>query len=104
MATLTKISGLPELTTPRDEDLIQVIDDPSGTPANKYMTLNRVSDLTNVINYGADPTGVADSTAGIQAAIDAAAATVVLGVGAETGVEGVNWGHLLFICLLALTR
>lgn len=71
MATLTKITGLPELTTPRDEDLIQVIDDPSGTPANKYMTLNRVSNVANVLNYGADKTGLTDSTAAIQAAIDA---------------------------------
>ena len=80
----TKITDLTELTAPRGEDIIQIIDDPSGTPTNKKMTLNRVTDVINVINYGADKTGVADSTTAIEAAITAASATNAASEGGQT--------------------
>ena len=65
-----KVTELPVLTAPRGEDLLHVIDDATGTATNKKILLSRVTDVINVINYGADLTGVADSTAAIVAAID----------------------------------
>lgn len=35
----TKITGLSALTTPADEDLVPIVDDPSGTPVTKKITL-----------------------------------------------------------------
>lgn len=35
----TKVSDLPTLTTPANEDLLYVIDNPSGTPASKNIDL-----------------------------------------------------------------
>jgi hypothetical protein len=35
----TKVTGLPSLTTPAGEDLLYIIDNPSGTPASKSIDL-----------------------------------------------------------------
>ena len=44
----------------------------------------------NVLDYGADPTGIASSTAAIQAAINAAAATV------GTPLAGASGGGVIY--------
>ena len=50
MAT-KKITALPEATSFSDDDLIQIVDDPSGTPANKKMTLaNFIAGLDGITN------------------------------------------------------
>ena len=92
--TGTKLSDLAAITLAADADLLHVVNDTSGTPTNKKITVEnlRNTNTINVLSYGADRTGVYDSTSSIQAAITAAAATVTLGAGAETGTEGVNWG------------
>lgn len=41
----TKISNLPELTSPTGVDLLPIVDDPAGTPVTKKVT------LTNIIAY-----------------------------------------------------
>jgi len=37
-----KISELPALTTPVAEDLVVIVDDPSGTPITKYVTVGNL--------------------------------------------------------------
>lgn len=35
----SKITALPEMTSPTSEDLLNVVNDPSGTPSNQKLTL-----------------------------------------------------------------
>jgi len=56
-----KIPGLPELTTIAGEDLLEIIDDPSGTPTSKKITrTNLVKGLVSDDVYAADWDGVTD--------------------------------------------
>lgn len=41
----TKITGLTELTTPALADVIAIVDDPTGTPVTKKMTLANLQSL-----------------------------------------------------------
>ena len=59
--------------TQRDEDYPTVPDNSSFEEAiQELLTAHEADEWLNVVDYGADPTGVADSAAAIQAAIDAA--------------------------------
>lgn len=52
----SKISELTALTAPANEDLLAVVDDPSGTPVTKKMTIgNSVPNVANVNVIGGIP-------------------------------------------------
>tara|TARA_Y100001963_G_scaffold76293_1_gene105825 strand:- start:2179 stop:2628 length:450 start_codon:yes stop_codon:yes gene_type:complete len=59
-----KITALTELTAPVAADLIHVIDDPSGTPINKKMTLaNLFNNMPTWLAFDSTPQAISSSTA-----------------------------------------
>ena len=52
-----KISELTALTAPAAEDLMVIVDDPSGTPTTKYVTVGNLlgNSSANVVIYNATP-------------------------------------------------
>jgi len=52
-----KISELTALTAPAAEDLMVIVDDPSGTPTTKYVTVGNLlgNAAANVVVYFATP-------------------------------------------------
>lgn len=52
-----KITELSALTTPAAEDLMVIVDDPSGTPTTKYVTVGNLlgNVAANVVIYNATP-------------------------------------------------
>jgi len=52
-----KISELSALTTPAAEDLMVIVDDPSGTPTTKYVTVGNLlgNSTANVVIYNGTP-------------------------------------------------
>jgi hypothetical protein len=52
-----KVTELTALTTPAGEDLLLIIDDPSGTPTTKKVTLTNLfgNSSANVVIYNATP-------------------------------------------------
>jgi len=57
----TKITALTELTTPDDEDVLAIVDDPSGTPASRKITVANLGALFAKAIKSAD-TDVTNST------------------------------------------
>lgn len=52
-----KISELTALSAPAGEDLMVIVDDPSGTPVTKYVTVSNLlgNSSANVVVYHATP-------------------------------------------------
>ena len=52
-----KISELSALTAPAAEDLMVIVDDPSGTPTTKYVSVGNLlgNSSANVVIYNATP-------------------------------------------------
>ena len=52
-----KISELTALTAPAAEDLMVIVDDPSGTPTTKYVSVGNLfgNSSANVVIYNATP-------------------------------------------------
>ena len=71
----TKLADLAtELTAPTFEDLLYVVTDPEGTPADRKMTIRTLRQHYNVMDYGAVADGSTDDLAAFQAAVAAAVA------------------------------
>ncbi len=69
----TKLTALAtELTAPTFQDLLYVVTDPGGTPADRKMTIRTLRQHYNVMDYGAVADGSTDDLAAFQAAIAAA--------------------------------
>lgn len=66
----SKLTALTELTTPADEDLLYIVDDPSGTPVSKKIT------RANLLGGAGAPT---DASYVVEAANGTLSAEVVLG-------------------------
>lgn len=52
-----KITELTALSAPAGEDLMVIVDDPSGTPTTKYVTVSNLlgNSTANVVVYNATP-------------------------------------------------
>lgn len=52
-----KVSELTALTSPAGEDLLLIVDDPSGTPITKKVTVSNLlgNSTANVVIYGTTP-------------------------------------------------
>ncbi len=67
----TKVTGLGTNSTPDKDDLLHIVDDPGGTPANQKITLSNLAIGGDVRLYGANTTpGTTDMTTPIQNCID----------------------------------
>lgn len=97
----TLLQNLTELTSPAAADLLYMVADPSGTPADRKVTFStikqNVSVGINVKRYGATGDGTTDDSAAIAAAITAAgvggyvffpAGTYVVALPGVTPLEG----------------
>ena len=93
----SKITALTELTTVADEDLVAIVDDPSGTPTSKKITKANlvkniaVSDLAN----GTDGELITWNSSGVASAVPVGTATNVLtsnGTGQAPTFQAVSGG------------
>lgn len=48
----TKITALTENTDPISTDILPMVDDPSGTPVTKKITIENLSKAASFFNYG----------------------------------------------------
>jgi hypothetical protein len=82
----TKITGLPENTTPATTDVVALVDDPGGTPASQKATL---ANLSKGINAGNIATGtLKHEQGGLEADVSAVTTGDVL-AGSSAGVIGI---------------
>jgi hypothetical protein len=103
--TNQRVTDLTTVNTAADADVLYLVDvsDTTDDPAGSARQIT-ASDLLNeqrmynAVSYGADPTGLSDSTTAIQAAIDAAATATALdsGVPAYTWITEVEGGTVYF--------
>jgi hypothetical protein len=74
----TLLQNLTELTSPARTDLLYMVADPAGTPADRKVQLSTVLDrgipVFNVLAFGATGDGATDDSSAVQNAINAAAA------------------------------
>lgn len=85
----TKISALTALATVADEDLLAIVDDPSGSPVTKKIT--RANLLAGVYQPGGTDVAIADGGTGASTAA-AAATNLRLGTGDSPQFTAVNIG------------
>lgn len=71
------VSELDANTTPDRTDLLHIIDDVSGTPTDKKITVSDITPYANIKHFGAIGDAVANDTVAIQAALDANAAVYI---------------------------
>ena len=72
-----KVSQLTALTSPNDEDLLLLVDDPNGTPVNKKMTIQRL--LNNLPSFIAfDDVESLDESTAVSGGISAGEAVTFL--------------------------
>lgn len=84
-----KISQLNALTTPAGEDLIAIVDDPSGSPETKRITF---SNLSKLVVEGTAKTSNYTLTANDKyVPVNASSGDVTISVPAASGNDGLSW-------------
>lgn len=94
----SKISALTALTTPASEDLLVVIDDPSGTPTSKKMTLQSLFGAVPANTVFSGTVSVSGDSVNVATAKTPASAS-------DTGTQGdVAWdADYIYVCVATNT-
>ena len=84
-----KITELTALTTPAVEDVLAIVDDPSGTPVTKKITFGNLS--KQIIDATAKTANYTLTTSDRLIFVDASSGAVTISVPAASGNEGIVW-------------